>query len=257
MKTIIFIIFALCVCQFGLAQSNTGFLAANRNSIEVSISPLLSLLLNTTGDPYDILYKRQFKNKNRAWRVGLLLNYNSDDYNNSSESIDATLSPTTTKQIRDNGETTSYTIGCYTGLEWQRVLGKRWLLAGGSDIGYMYNLSERTGEREDLLDYSNVLRESTVHSYSNRTDYTHTVSIHPFMGINFAITSCLAISTRFSLSFSYSFSKYSGNNRATTTTVYDIGEPYERYTHSDDSGSNNKFNIRLSPFQQINLTYSF
>ncbi len=212
MKKLLLLISTCGLCLLAWAQPNVIFMATDRNSIGINSYPLFSRLLNSNGSvPFEIFYKRQVEYKNCAWRVGLLVNYDYEDYNRFDGAIDdPPYSVAWSKLMYDKIQTTSYTIGGYIGYEWQRVIGKCWLLAGGSDLRYTYNHAEGVGEMENLYYIKGIVPPyesgyAHAYNYNYPKDDAHTLSIHPFVEINFAINTYLAVNVGFSLSFSYSF----------------------------------------------------
>ncbi len=247
-------------------QSDSHFLAADRNSIGVNLYPVIFPVTAhnyyyerpVNAVPFEIFYKRQVDNKSRAWRIGLLAYYAYWNENRfDGDAGDAPWLASWSKLIDSKTAITTYTVGGYIGHEWQRVMGKRWLLAWGSDLRYTYN---HIGDPYDVerLSYVKGITPPYVSEYissyynSNFKSTTQTLSVHPFVEINFAITSRIAVNAGISLSIDYSFFNYFGKTK--DTIVYENHTSYER---NEYSRSSNEFRIGLLPFQRIGLIYSF
>ncbi|MDR3133044.1 MAG: hypothetical protein LBU42_03350 [Prevotellaceae bacterium] len=237
-KTIIFMLLGIITLHLS-AQTPTEnqFIALKTHSIGLNLYPIIDHLTEPASLlPFEITYKHQLKGKNRAWRFGLLGQYNDQNQ-------DGNMLPQEDEAPSYNFEaiTKLFKVGAYAGHEWQWTLGKRWLLATGADVRYLYE--QRNEWNSSTISRSYVSSEpATVENYGN--NYSHGVSLQPFIGLNFAITSHWLLYIDFKVDFTCNYTTTdSENSRQVPTTK--------------TSSNSTSFLFNLLPLQQINLIYSF
>lgn len=209
------------------------FIAQRSHSIGFNLYPVIAHLSETDAlFPFEITYKYQLKGKDRAWRLGLLGQYNYFDKDDNIGNLyeDAFLS------IDYKGTHKQFKVGAYIGHEWQRTLGKRWLLAIGTDVRYLYEQ-----RNEQTAQTSSVALAYTKY-YGNY--YSHGMSLQPFAGLSFAITTHLLLYIDFKVNFTCNYSTADG-------------EDARQVPVTEQSTSSTDFHFNLLPFQQISVVYAF
>ncbi len=248
MKQLIIILYLLVSLSGARAQVSGDFMARSRHYIGVNAYPVISRIMGTDKMPsgainnktFEIFYKRQVEDKDRAWRFGLLLDYIHYDEKQGNDTLFFDRGWSFMYEEKYRGW--AYYTGVYVGHEWQTSLGKRWLLGYGLDVKYLFTYDESDSwYGSSSYNYSiQRLEDVRVHNWGNY--YQHQFYLNPFIEINFAITPYFIVSTGCSMSFVYSYNKYDSHYQ---------NEPKRQFN------TNERFHVGLQPFQRINLIYSF
>jgi hypothetical protein len=232
--TIILLLFSIAA-QHLPAQTPTEsrFIATKTHSIGFNLYPVIKNLRESAVQfPFEITYKYQPRGKDRAWRFGLLGQYNDFD-----EDVNLDQHYEESPLLINSGITQKeFKAGAYAGHEWQWTLGKRWLPVIGADVRYLYEqLSQWTYQTSSRSD-------AAVGLDGNK--YSHGVSLQPFIGLNFAITSHWLLYIDFKVDFTCNYS--------TANSKDSRQEPISKY-----ASKTTEFRFNLLPLQQINLIYTF
>ncbi len=216
------------------------FLARGRHSLGVNLYPVVANLGNIDKlHSFELTYKLQVKDSDRAWRFGVLGQYDKNHYKGKVQPIVADNPP----YSFSNSNSKYLLAGGYTGHEWQTTLAKRWLFGYGADLGYSYTYEYRYDYYEEgtPVDYSE-LQENTFH--------THKIFAKAFIEINFAITSYLLVNAGFSMYASYQY--YTTSPELTLLYGPNVNTP-----RKPDAIKQHYVDFRLLPFQQLSIIYVF
>jgi hypothetical protein len=237
-KTIILLLFCTTTLYLSAqAPTESQFIAARNHSIGINLYPLIAHLIENerlaSFSAFEITYKYQLKGKDRAWRFGLLGQhqyYNQDgNINQPYEELFRTIDYETTQK--------QFKIGAYAGHEWQWTLGKRWLLATGADVRYLY-------EQRNEWNAQSIQTSPGSYIEDNGNYYSHGVSLQPFVGLNFAITSHWLLYIDVKVDFTYDH------------ITKDYEDSHQIPTRKSSSNST-EYRFNFLPFQQINIIYTF
>jgi hypothetical protein len=222
-------------------ETGSRFIATNTHSIGINLYPVVRYLSKTDSlFLFEIAYKQQVKGKDRAWRIGLLGQFDNLKYDLQQKIINEN-SQTSNFLVRT---TKQFSIGASVGHEWQLTLGKRWMLAAGVDLRYLY-------ARHNIistLEYESV--SALIHNNWYSNDYSHEASLQPFLGINLAITSHWLLNVAFKADFTCSYFRREEHIEMIQDTTLVV-------IPTELSSNDTNFHFGLLPFQQLNLIYTF
>jgi hypothetical protein len=131
--------------------------------------------------PLQMMYKRQNKKNNGAWRVGLGAYYRVEE--------------ATWTSLRDVGSTYYFNGNFSLGYEWQKPITKKWLIYYGVDANLAWQYKKFDGER----DFDIVINGVLIKLNGFDENYTLTPAISPFLGGRFNLGNHFYIATEFSL----------------------------------------------------------
>lgn len=211
--------------------AESQLIAAKTHSIGLNLYPIIK---PTTALPVEVIYKYQPEGKNRAWRLGLFGQYNGFNQEGNSRQLfeDEDLFMSADFEAAQK----ELNIGAYAGHEWQWALGKRWQPAIGADVRYSYTQRQWSSTSGGYVD--------DAASASERNSYAHGVSLQPFIGLSFAITSHWLLYVDCKVDFTCSYATTDGENALQVPT-------------SKQSTSSTHLYFNYLPFQQISLMYAF
>lgn len=226
MKKYLFYALLLISVTSTLQAQQKDSITVYRNDIGFNTTILLNGILNTPtygtypDVPLDLLYKRQLKS-NKALRLGI------------NASIDNQTQQTNLTTGQDN-QFQSVELNLIAGKEWQSILSKRWIWYGGADIIPQLTYSKAERVRTEIVEY-----QSFSTSYG--------ISLRPFLGIRFAVSKRLYLSTEAFLNANYSTKKYSDATYNVSTN--------EIITQNSTTATN--YSVKFKPASGIFIFYRF
>ncbi len=222
------ILMLLCRQELQAQQKDDRiFLAGGRHSLGVNLYPVVANLGNVDKlHPFELTYKLQVKDSDRAWRFGVLGQY--DNHNHYFSAYTEIGDPYEDHHLDD--KQTYFLGGGAIGHEWQSILGKRWLLAWGADLGYSY---------QQTYDYDFGLK-------IENTQKIHTIFIKAFMEINFAITRHLIVNAGVSFVTDYKDDR-----------TYPSGISSASLSPPPGKINLQSVDVSILPFRQIGIGYIF
>jgi hypothetical protein len=171
---------------YAQAQDSTKVVKTYRNHIGINTQFAQDQFFNSSArTPIQLMYKRQNKKNNGAWRLGIGAMYRVDDSLWSS--------------LRNNGYYYTFNGNFSFGYEWQKPITKKWLIYYGVDAQFAWKYKKFDGQRS----YDIVINGVLIKLKGFDENYTITPALLPFLGGRFQLSNRFYLSTEISLQLHY------------------------------------------------------